>query len=129
MKRYIYTATKQNSNLQASQQINRVGRYIYNHLIGAFKYRKSGNTFDVYVTFLFQKPNDDVQEVTLDINITTYQNKLRMNIIEMTPMERTLGFDLFKPESLINLDEAYSVIYRKIITRVSKAYADYQILI
>lgn len=120
--------------MPASQQVNRVGKYLYKHLDGGYDYKKSGNMFDVYCTLLYQlKPElggdvNDVKEMTIDINITTYQNKLRINTIEMTPKERTLGFDLMKPEELIDLQKAMEIIIWKVGNRIRKAYKDYIIL-
>lgn len=125
--------------LAANQQVNRIGRYLYNHLDGAFKYKASSNTCDVYFTLLYQLPLDmreldkgkeynDVHEITVDINITTYQNKVRVNVIEMTPQQRTLGYDLYEPYILEDLENAKKRIFNRIIKRVSKAYSDYDFL-
>lgn len=130
---------KSESKLSANQQVNRVGKYLYNNLDGAFKYKTSSNTCDVYFTLLYQLPLEsrdeskgeeynDVHEITVDINITTYQNKVRVNVIEMTPMQRTLGYDLYEPYILENLENAKKRIFNKIIKRVSKAYSDYDFL-
>ena len=132
MKLYVKCASQ--PILPASQQVNRVGKYLYKHLDGAYKYVKSGNVYDVYCTLLYQlKPEfggkvNDVQEMTINISITTYQNKLRINTIEMTPKERTLGFDLMKPEELVDLQKAYEIIIWKVGNRIRKAYKDYIIL-
>lgn len=117
-----------------NQHVIRVGKYLYKHLDGAFKYMKSSNMYDVYCTLLYQrKPEcggkvNDVHEMTIDINITTYQNKLRVNTIEMTPQERTLGFDIIKPDDLDDLETAQKVIIWKVGNRIRKAYKDYVIL-
>lgn len=131
MKIYIRSASQQ---IPASLQVNRVGKYLYKHLDGAYKYEKSSNMYDVYVTLLYQlKPEcggevNDVQEMTININITTYQNKIRINTIEMTPMERTLGFDLMKPEDMMDLQKAKEIIIWIVGNRIRKAYKDYIIL-
>lgn len=120
--------------IPAGQQVNRVGKYLYNHLDGAFKSVKSGNTYDIYCTLLYQLKEEyggaknDVEEMTININITTYQNKLRINTIEMTPQERTLGYDLMKPEDLVDLQQAMKIIIWKVGNRIRKAYKDYLIL-
>ena len=130
---------KSNMMLSANQQVNRVGKYLYNNLDGAFKYKTSSNTCDVYFTLLYQLPLDmqepdkgkeynDVHEITVDINITTYQNKVRVNVIEMTPMQRTLGYDLYEPELLENIESAKSRIFKKVVKRVSRAYSEYDFL-
>lgn len=120
--------------IPASQQVSRVGKYLYKHIDGAYKYIKSGNMNDVYVTLLYELKEEyggipnDVQEMTININITTYQNKLRINTIEMTPMERTLGFDLIKPEELMDMKQASEIIVWKVGNRIRRAYKDYTIL-
>ena len=120
--------------LPASQQVNRVGKFLYKHLEGAYDYKKSGNMYDVYCTLLYQLKEefggnpDDVEEMTININITTYQNKLRINTIELTPKERTLGFDLMKPEDLVDLQKASEIIFWKVGNRIRKAYQNYVIL-
>lgn len=128
---------KANNNqvrIPASQQVNRIGKYLYKHLEGAFKSVKSGNMYDIYTTLLYQllpeyggKIND-VQEMTVNINITTYQNKIRVDTIEMTPKERTLGFDLFQPEVMQDLPTASEKIMKKVVGRLRKAYQEYDIL-
>lgn len=121
-------------SMPATKQVNRVGKYLKKHLDGAFKYEQHANECDVYVTLLYQlKPElggevNDVHEMTIDINITTYQNKLRVNTIEVTPKARTLGFDLIKPDELINLEKGKELIIWIVGNRIRKAYKDYLIL-
>ncbi|MCM1222050.1 MAG: hypothetical protein NC548_47030 [Lachnospiraceae bacterium] len=132
MKIYIRSASQ--PILPASKQVNRVGKYLYKHLDGAFRYAADRNMYDVYVTLLYQlKPEcggetNDVREMTININITTYQNKIRINTIEMNPVERTLGFDLMKPEEMMDLEKAQKIIIWKVGNRIRKAYKDYLIL-
>ena len=130
---------KSESKLSANQQVNRVGKYLYKNIDRAFKYKTSSNTCDIYFTLLYQLPLDmqepdkgkeynDVHEITVDINITTYQNKIRVNVIEMTPKQRTLGYDLYEPELLENLESAKSRIFKRVVKKVSKAYSEYDFL-
>jgi len=176
MKIYIKSAAEQ--PIPASLQVKRIGKYLYNHIDGAFNFKSTGNTFDVWITLLYQlkpeivrerinqqlaelpdknvnkngdiewkfcpfcgdsldelsrpceycrKPEvfDDVSEMTINVNITTYQNKLRVNTIECDPLERTLGFDLFLPEKLTDLRKASDMIMAKVIKRIKKGYKDY----
>ena len=131
-----------NTNIKtipASKQVNRVGKYLYKHLNGAYNMNTSSNTCDVYVTLLYQLPRpkqipgkgkeyNDVHEMTLNLNITTYQNKLRVNIIEMTPQQRTLSFETYSPELMMDLENAKHLIYGKVVKAVKRAYKDYNIL-
>lgn len=127
--------------LTASQQVNRVGKYLYNNLDGAFKIKNSSNTCDVYITVLYQIPSEilkkynitddkytEVHEMTVNISITTYQNKVRINIIEMTEGEKTIGYDLYTPESLEDLRESARKIYKRVCSRISKEFKDYEFL-
>ena len=124
---YIYSS----NSTPTSQLVNKIGKYLYNHIDGAFKYKKSSNMYDVYFTLLYQLKLEfggevnDVKEMTVNINITTYQNKIRVNVIEMTPEERTIGYDLFTPDKLQNLEEAKDLIFNRVVKRVSKAYENY----
>lgn len=125
--------------LQAGQQVNRVGKYLYKHLDGAFKIEFSPNTCDVYITLLYQLPYLDripgkgkeynsVHEMTLDLNITTYQDKLRINVLETDENERTLGHNVYGPEYLIDLEQAKQLIFNNIVKKVSKAYEEYDFI-
>ena len=128
------------TQLSANQQVNRLGKYLYKNLDGAFKIQNSSNTCDIYVTVLYQIPEEiikkynipseysDVHEMTVNINITTYQNKVRINVIEMTKGEKTIGFDLYEPESLIDLRESAKKVYQRVCKRISKEFSDYDFL-
>ena len=127
---HIYCG-KQPLPMPASKMVNKLGKYLYKHLDGAYQFKTSGNMYDVYFTLLYQlKPEfggkvNDVKEMTVNINITTYQNKIRVNVIEITPEERTIGYDLFTPDKLQNLEEAKDLIFNRVVKRISKAYENY----
>lgn len=131
---YIKAANQQ--ILPASKQVKRIGQYLYKHIDGAYDFKSSSNNYDVYFLLLYElkkelrEPGKDypVQEMKIDINVTTYQNKVRINIIEITPKERTIGFDLYTPEKVQDLQRAYPVIMEKIYKRIYKAYGDYYFL-
>lgn len=122
-------------NTSASQQVKRIGKYLYNHLETAYNYKSGSNEFDVYFTLYYQKIHpklgiaiNDIQEMNININITTYQNKIRVNIFEVTPWERTLGYKLFQPEKLEDLPSAMKMIWNYVVTKVSKAYEEYDFI-
>lgn len=134
------SGNKNNNNiLQAGQQVNRVGKYLYKHIDGAFKIEYSVNTCDVYMLVLYQIPRlnripgrgpeyNGMHEMTLNLNITTYQNKLRVNMIEVSPNEKTLGHKVYAPEKLMNLQEAQHFILNDVIKYLQKEYAEYDFL-
>ena len=122
--------------LPASKQVKRIGQYLYKHIDGAYDFKSYSNNYDVYFLLLYElkkelrEPGKDypVQEMKININVTTYQNKVRIDIIELTPKERTIGFDLYTPEKVQDLQKAYPVIMEKIYKRIYKAYEDYYFL-
>lgn len=130
----ILCGTKPTQVPPASQLVNRFGKYLYNHFIGAYKYKKSGNMYDIYCTLLYELQEEyggtlnDVHEMTININLTSYQNKIRVNTIETAPEERTLGCDVFKPEALMDLEAARLKIEKTVRKRIETAYKDYKVL-
>ena len=115
--------------MPANKQVNRVGKYIYKHFDGAYKYDQHANECDIYITLLYEVKEEfggtknDVQEMTIDVNITTYSNKLRVNTLELTPQKRTLGFDLIPPDKLMNLEEGKKLIENIVRRRILNAYS------
>ena len=127
--------------LQPSQQVNRIGKFLYKHLDGAYKIEKSSNSCDIYLTVLYQIPPallkkygieeekyTEVHEMTVNLSITTYSNKVRINIIAMNPEEKTIGFDLYTSEELMDMNKAFHKIYNKVCKRLSKEFEDYEFL-
>lgn len=125
MKIYIRSA----QDIPSSLQVNRIGKYLSKHLDGVYKTKKDRNTYDLYVHFIYQPfpeytETPPINELDIIISITTYQNKIRVNTIELTPDERTLGFDLIDPKLMDNLEEAKRYILNVVKKRVRKAYPD-----
>lgn len=123
--------------IPVEQLVNKVGNYLYRHLDGAYKFDKKAGVFDVYITVLFSIPADvakvyhldaGINEMNLNINITSYQNKIRVNVTEITPEEVTIGFDTFPPEKLQNLNDALDLIYSRIRKRIEKRYQDWDFI-
>lgn len=129
-------AANQQQILPASKQVKRIGQYLYKHIDGAYDFKSSSNNYDVYFLLLYElkkelrEPGKDypVHDMRININVTTYQNKVRINIIELAPEERTIGFDVYTPEKVQDLQKAYPVIMEKIYKRIYKAYEDYYFL-
>ena len=56
---------------------------------------KSPNMVDIYFIVLYQLKEDlrteddhDMHEMSINLNVTTYSNKVRINIIEVSPKEK-----------------------------------------
>lgn len=126
MKRYIKTA-QQSDPKAAAQLVNKVGKYLSKHLDGVYKTQKGGNTYDLYVNFVYQNfpeytETPPVKELKILIMITTYNKKIRVDTIEMTPLERTLGCDIFPLEALSNMEQASYYILKAVKENIRKAY-------
>lgn len=113
-------------------EVNKVGRYLYENLDGAFKFEKKPNMYDVYITLLYQllqplrktEEDEKVHEMTLDLSITTYQNKLRVNVTQMDENEWTICHFVVPQEKLQDLEAAKNYIFDKVVQKVSKVYKD-----
>ena len=69
-----------------------------------------------------------MHKMKIDINITNDENKIRVNVIEISPKERTLGCYVFSPEVMDDLENAKKLILDKVVKRVSKVYEEYDFL-
>lgn len=113
---------KQGLQYEANQMVNKIGKYLYKYIDGAFKFKISSNMCDVYLSIYYQEPGQDLEEMQVDLNITTYQNKIRVNLIEITPQERTIGYDVYKPEDIRDLEYAKYIILKNVRKRIERAY-------
>lgn len=125
--------------MQANQIVNKVGKYLYKNIDSAYEYNTSSNTCDVYMIIYYQIPKlqqipgrgrayNDVHEMKINLSITTYQNKIRVNIIELDPNQRTLGYDLYETYQLNPLSEFKKIVLQRVQKRISKAYSDYEFI-
>lgn len=131
---------KHQKQFEISQLVNIVGKYMYNHIDDAYKLAKTSNTCDVYMHIMYQDPSirekgkipgkgyDDVFVMSINVSITTYSNKLRVNVIEMDPFERTLGFDLYDPISNGDIANLSNLIYNKVKKRIERTYKEYNFI-
>ena len=98
---------------ELSQSVNSIGKYLYKNLSGSINFKKSSNMFDIWTIVLYQIPSELIKkynltedkykedhEMVININITTYQEKIRVNLIEETPDEVTLGCQVLNLEKL-----------------------------
>ena len=126
-------------NIPANLTVKKVAKYLKKTIDSAYKLTFSSNNADVFFVVYYQKPvlsdkpggkltYGDLQEMHIQINLTTYQNKVRVNMYEISPSERTLGHDVFLPESLVDLNYARAEILNKIEKRVRKLYENYEFI-
>lgn len=106
-----------------SKLVNTLGVFLYQNIDGAYKLSKSSNTCDVYVKISYD--DETLKTMTIDINITTYQEKIRVNTIEMTEYQKTIGHDVYRPEQLKDLNAVKTDIISKLTKRLNKNYPNF----
>ena len=128
----VYSAQ---NKLQAGQVINAVGRYLYKHIDTGYNIKKSPNMVDVYFEIAYQllpehrkvKEGEEAYVMSINIKITTYQSKIRVNVKEVSPEERTLGFDTFKLEIFENMNEGMELVLDKVRNRMKRSFKEYEL--
>lgn len=127
----IYSAQRK---LQSGQIVNSVGKYLYKHIDTAYSIKKSPNMVDVYFEIAYEllpeyrvnEKDEEVHVMSIDINITTYADKIRVNVIEVSPEERTLGFDTFKTDIFENMSEGVELVLAKVRNKMKRAFTEYE---
>lgn len=136
------------SNLtELNQATNAIGKYLFKKLPGAINFKKSSNTFDLWTLVLYQIPHDiikkynitedkykEVYEMIINVNITGYMDKVRVNLIEESPDEVTLGHKTFKfdPKKFKTPQQFYahitSEVAKFLVVTLESRYKDYDFL-
>ena len=115
------------AKIPVNSYVNKIGNYLYKHIDSAYDFNKSANMCNVYMSVYYQtvhpgrRPGDpdvysDMYEMKIQINITTYQNKIRVNLIEVSPDEQTLDYSLYNEEICQDLE----LLKKKVINRIQK---------
>lgn len=119
MKRYIRSAT-----LNPGTCINKVGKYLNKNIDGAYKISFSPMHCEVKMRMYYQTPDDpdSFKEMKFIIDITSYQNKLRVNITEDTKNEKTIGQLILFPEELTDLPLVKYKVMETLIKSIDKEY-------
>ena len=128
------------SQSQAGEQVNKIAKYLKKKINGAYKITfNPGMMADVYIKIYYQIPDeirqlankynqkfdDSIHDMDIDINLTSYQNKIRINVIRMDDNEKTLGHFVMKPEEVEDLDSVLLKIKEKVTSFIEKEYQDY----
>lgn len=110
--------------------VNKVGKYLKNNIDGAYKIKFSPMECEVTMRMYYQVPEepDTTDEMQFLLNITSYQNKVRVNITEDTAMEKTIGQVILTPEELKNLTLAKRKILSKVRRFIEKEYSEYDFI-
>lgn len=72
--------------------------------------------------------SDSLKEMHFFIDLTSYQNKVRVNLTEDTPMEKTIGQVILDQPELTDLNLARKKILTALKRSIAKEYRDYDFI-
>lgn len=124
-------------NIPVSQLINRIGKYLKKTIGGAYSMKIGVNECTVNIVVYYQVPYlpdkpggeltySDLKEMSYSLNMTTYANKLRVNLIEISPEEQTLGHFVLPEDKIQDMLQARSLILGKVTSILNKTFQGYE---
>ena len=150
----ILAKTKFNNNdeyynrLPLPSQVKRLGKFLSDkkNLTGVYKVLQPPNEYVIYTTILYQIPaelrkkmkeynkelkgiEEDIYEANIYLNITTYGQYIRVNVILLDDYEKTLGFLRFDHEDLVSLPACKQKLLDFIYKKILKYFEKYEVLI
>ena len=136
------------NRLPLPSQVKRLGKYLKDNLTGVYKVVEPPNEYIIYTTILyqiapevrkmlkkyqkeFQGKEEDIYEMNIYLNITTYSQYIRVNVIQLDEYEITLGYLRLDSDDLISLPACKQKIVDYVKKRIETKYKDdgYEVLI
>lgn len=119
--------------------VNRIGKYLYAKFDSRDKIKFKANTCEVYFTLYYQLPKElqkpeagpevnDLHEMQMCISITTYANKIRVEINEISPYECTISFMVYDEKMCENLELLRTKVLNKLRKDICKQYEDFDFI-
>lgn len=137
----MYCIVDASSNVSLPKVVNSVGKYLYRKLDGSYSFKKTSNSTEVRSTILYQIPKEvsdrynldkdtrnEVKVMDVTIDITTYADKIRVNVIEITPEEKTIGFKTFKSSIFQDMQTGLLNVYGFVTSSIEKEFYGYTVL-
>ena len=133
MKKYVYSKSEA---FNAPSYIKPVGKYINKVIDGAYKIEFKSNMCIVYMRMYYQIPSRyqdqgadmSLKEMRFIINITSYANKLRINLTEDTEYEKTIGQLILAEDDLKDLNTIKYKVMKMIRKSIAKEYEGYEFI-
>ena len=129
------------SNVNLNKVVNSLGKAIYKRLEGSYSFKKTSNMYEIKSTILYQIPKqisdrynlvdeerNKVNVMDVTVNITTYSDKIRVEVIEVTPEEKTIAFRTFKSDWFDNIQTGINYVYSFITSSIEKEFNGYELL-
>lgn len=122
MVRYVYAKSSSKGTL-----VNKIGKYLNQNIDGAFKITFKPMTCEILMKMYYQLEGEpeSFSEMVFEISITSYQNKIRVNLTEMTDSEKTIGQVILTDDEVKDLNLAKKRVLSTLKRAISKEYKDY----
>lgn len=110
-----------NYNVPKTQAVKVIAKYIFENIDTAYKIDNYNNIFEIWFNIFL-----DADEIkNLCINITTYQDTIRVNIFEQDNIhdyERTIAFLSYKVDQTVDVEYIKGQILHDIFKKINKMY-------
>ena len=128
------------NSIAPGQLVNKLGEYLYKELDSAYSFNKSSNLYEVYLEAYYQVPHygdhpqdkikydDEIKTMKLMISLTYYDEKIRVNLIELGEYEPTLAHKTYKIKELETLNNARTKVEKLIRDSLTKYFKDYEFI-
>lgn len=133
------------NRLPKPTQVKILGDYLKKNLTGVYKVQQPPNEYIIYTTIMYQLPKElrhqlkqydewkdkaeDIFEINIYFNITTYQQYIRVNIIMLDEYEVTLGYKRFEPRELISLPACKDKLMAYTEKQITNYFKKYEVMI
>ena len=137
MFRYIVCSNK--VNLPTIR--NSCAKSLYKKLDGAYDIKTNSTTAEVKSTILYQIPaevsdkynlpddtRNTVNQMDVRIDLATYSDKLRVEVVQLAPDEYTMGFKTFNSSTFDNVQKGIQKVFDWVKSTIEKQYSGYEVL-
>lgn len=126
-------------NIPIEQLVNRIGKYLNKNLDGVYKFKIGNSEVNLYLVVYYQIPMlskrpgegktlSDLYEMNFNLNLTSYANKIRVNLIEIAPDEQTVGHFVLDSSQVQDMLVARKIIVDKLIKIINKKFEGYEFI-
>lgn len=129
-----------NKKQNPAQMVNTIGRSIYKSTDSAFKAEKTSFHYEVFFEVLYEVPPwvreaynldesyADLNTMVVSIDLTSYDDKVRANVIEQDPNNKTLGHKTFPVDKYRDTKDMREAIISFMYKSIAKNYQDYDFI-
>ena len=129
------------TGVEMSKVQQSIAKRLYKELDGAYSLIKKSNLSEVESTILYQIPQhvsdyynlpkdvrDEVNVMDVLISTASYADKVRIEIIERSPEEKTIAFRSFKAKDFENVQKGVQKVVDYIKFSIREEFSKYEVL-